>query len=172
MRSLLLAALLAVPALRARAEDTGIQRYLHHLQLGDSLKDVQRIYPPSQDWPSYREPRGRVDRYRVERAFLRKPDPRVETLWLGMKRNRLLEIQLIYDAEYSRKRNAEEVAKDWSLIYGEPQRTEDGRYYWTDGSTVLRVFNAEVPVLKDKGTVVELRTSVQLFDAGLFERID
>lgn len=169
----LLAAALFVAAPGARAdEDSSVQRYLIHLHLGESLRQVQQLYAPAQDWPSYMEPRGHVKRVRVERAYLKKPDPHVETMWFGFKRNSLVEIQLIYDRDYSRSKTAEQLAGDWALIYGEPKRTDDGRYYWADGSTVLTVFNAEVPALQGQEQAVELRTSIRLIDRGLWERVD
>lgn len=168
LRRLLLAAGLALTAATAGAEV--IQRQLIHLHLGDSLKTVQKIYKPAQNWPSYVEPRGRIDRVRVERSYLKKPDSRFETMWLGFRRGSLVEIQLIYDAAYTQKKSAEELASDWAVIYGAPQRTDDGRYVWNDGDTVLHVFSAEVPVLQDKRQVIELRTSIQLIERGLFER--
>ena len=169
----LFAAAAAVLLLSSPVRADDLQRYLVHLKLGDSLKQVQRIYPPSQDWPAYVEPRGRVTRMRADRAFLKKPDPHIETLWLGFKHGSLVEVQVIYTKEFTRDTSADALAGDWSSIYGEPRRTDDGRYYWGDGSTVLRVFYAEVPVLKDKGQQsVEFRTSIQLMDAGLFERVD
>jgi hypothetical protein len=163
-----LAALLAAAAVRAAAEE--IQRQLIHLRLGFSLKQVQQVYKPKQNWPSYVEPRGHVNRVRVERAYLEKPDPRIETMWLGFRRGSLCEIQLVYDAAYTRDKSPEELAADWSDIYGAPRRTDDGRYYWSDGSTVLHIFHAEVPVLLDKRQVTELRTSIQLIEVGLFNR--
>ena len=165
-------ALLAAGLSGARADDSGIQRYLIHLHLGESLKSVQRLYPPAKDWPSYIEPRGHVKRMRVERDYLKKPSRDVETMWFGFKRNDLVEIQLIYGVEYSRRKTAEELAGDWALIYGPPQRADDGSYYWADGSTVLTVFNAEVPILTGQSQAVELRTSVRLCDRGVWERVD
>lgn len=171
--ALLLVAALAAPALSFFGHDDGtIERYLIHLHLGESLKSVQSLYPPSQDWPAYIEPRGHVKRYRVERDYLKSPIRDVDTMWLGFKGRHLAEVQLIYAVDYSRQKTAEKMAGDWALIYGEPHRTEDGRYYWADGSTVLTVFNAEVPVLTGKTQAVELRTSVRLVDRGLWERTD
>lgn len=165
-----LVALLVLLASAASVSAEEIQRQLIHLRLGYSLKKVQSIYRPAQNWPSYVEPRGHVNRVRVERAYMREPDPKIETMWLGFKRGDLVEIQLIYDAEYTRQKSAEELAADWAVIYGAPKRTEDGRYIWNDGRTVLHIFAAEVPVLQDKRQVTELRTSIQLIERGLFER--
>ena len=59
--------LLAAPAAPQPEEIPAIQRHLGGLQLGDLLEDVQRSYPPAQEWPSQVEPRGKVTRVRVER---------------------------------------------------------------------------------------------------------
>lgn len=172
MRLLLLALLALAPASAfADDEDIAIQRKLGRLYLGDSLKDIKRLYKPSQEWPSYLEPRGRVNRIRVERPYLKTPDSKIDTMWLGMKRGNLVEIQLIYDAAATRAKSVEALAGEWAVIYGEPRLTE-GRFWWSDGKTVLRVFYAEVPVLEGGGRGIELRTSIQLMDAGLFERVD
>jgi len=101
MRALLFLALLAAPAL---AGDDGyedppaIQRYLAELQLGDSLEDVQRIYPPAQDWPSHIDPRGRVTRYRVERGYAKSFPLWTHAMLLGFKRGRLVDIHVIYNS--------------------------------------------------------------------------
>lgn len=170
---LLLVVALLCPA-RLLAEDA-IQPTLAHLRLGDSLRSIQRIYPPAKDqpkWPSYVEPRGRVERVRVERSYLKKPIANVDTMWLSFKSGRLVEIQLIYDAAYTRTNSVDALATQWLSIYGEPHRTDEGRYWWSDGSTVLRVFYAEVPLAEGKSQSVELRTSVQLFEQDVFERVD
>ena len=174
MRALLLLALLAVPAF---AGDDGyedppaIQRYLAELQLGDSLEDVQRIYAPAQDWPSFVAPRGRVTRYRVERAYAKSFPNWTETMLLGFKRGRLVDIQVIYNSKRSGEKTAEELARDLSLTYGEGERTR-GRFWWTDSRTVLRVFPVEVPTFKDGARGVEWRTSIQVLDKDLFGRTD
>ncbi|MDD5305460.1 MAG: hypothetical protein PHS14_20360, partial [Elusimicrobia bacterium] len=151
MRAFLLLGLLALPAF---AGDDGyedpppIQRYLAELQLGDSLEDVQRIYPPAQDWPSHIDPRGRVTRYRVERAYAKSFPLWTQALMLGFKRGRLVDIQVIYNAKRSGEKTAEELARDLSLTYGEGERTGD-KFWWTDSRTVMRVFPVEVPTFKD-----------------------
>ena len=63
------------------------------------------------------------------------------------------------------------MAGDLALIYGEPQRG-GGKSSWTDGKTVLLVFNAELPVLKGRTEAVELRTAIQIFEHGLSRRTD
>ena len=174
MRALLLLALLAVPTF---AGDDGyedppaIQRYLAELQLGDSLEDVQRIYAPAQDWPSFVAPRGRVTRYRVERAYAKSFPNWTETMLLGFKRGRLVDIQVIYNSKRSGEKTAEELARDLSLTYGEGERTR-GRFWWTDSRTVLRVFPVEVPTFKDGVRGVERRTSIQILEKSLYSRTD
>lgn len=174
MRALLLAALCAVPAF---AGDDGyedppaIQRYLAELQLGDSLEDVQRIYPPAQDWPSYIDPRGRVTRYRVEREYAKSFPSWTQALLLGFKRGKLVDIQVVYNKKRSGEKTAEELARDLSLTYGEGERTRD-KFWWTDSRTVLRVFPVEVPTFKDGERGVEWRTSIQVLDKGLWTRTD
>lgn len=172
---LLLAAALA-PA-PARAWEDGyddpppIQRYLAELQLGDSLEEVQRIYPPAQPWPSYIEPRGRVTRYRVERSYVKMFPAWTHAMMLGFKRGRLVDIQVIYTAKRSGELPSEELARDLSLTYGEGERSS-GKFWWTDDSTVLRVFPVQVPTFKDGVKGVEWRTSMQILDKGLYQRVD
>lgn len=174
MRALLLLALLAAPA---AAGDDGyedpppIQRYLAELQLGDSLEDVQRIYPPAQDWPSHVDPRGRVTRYRVERAYAKSFPVTAQALLLGFKRGRLVDIQVVYNAKRSGEKTSEELARDLSLTYGEGDRTGD-KFWWTDSRTVMRVFPVEVPTFKDGVRGVEWRTSIQILDKDLWKRTD
>lgn len=174
MRSLLLLALLAMPAF---AGDDGyedppaIQRYLAELQLGDSLEDVQRIYPPAQDWPSHIDPRGRVTRYRVERGYAKSFPLWTQALMLGFKRGKLVDIQVVYNAKRSGEKTAEDLARDLSLTYGEGERTGD-KFWWTDNRTVMRVFPVEVPTFKDGERGVEWRTSLQILDKDLYKRID
>lgn len=174
VRALLAAALLAVPAF---ADDDGyedpppIQRYLAELQLGDSFEDVQRIYPPAQDWPSHIEPRGRVTRYRVERAYAKSFPNWTQTLMLGFKRGRLVDIQVIYNAKRSGEKTSEELSRDLSLTYGEGERT-GARFWWADDRTVMRVFPVEVPTFKDGVRGVERRTSIQILEKSLYRRTD
>jgi len=169
------AALLAASAPSSRGQDeapsTSIQRYLADLHLGDSLEDVQRVYPPAQEWPSIQEAGGRVTRVRVERAYAKSFPAEAQTLWLGFQDGRLVEIQLIYGARFSGKKSSEMLADDMALIYGEPRRS-NGKFWWTDGRTVLRVFDAELPVSESQKNSVELRTSIQVLERGLFRRAD
>lgn len=175
MRRILAAALLVLAGTLAPAradddEDVVIPRHLNYLYLGDTLEDVQKIFVPAQEWPSYREPRHRVNRIRIERSFLKKPERDVDVMWLGMRRNRLVELQLIYDARATRRRSVDAVVREMSQRFGDPA-CEDGRCWWSDGKTVMRVFYAEVPANNEDGTRgVELRTSIQLAEAWLFEK--
>lgn len=178
MRALLLALLvLPTASLESRAGDDGyddppaIQRSLAELQLGDSLKDVQLIYPPVADWPSFVDPRGRVTRYRVERAYAKSFPNWAQTLALGFKKGRLVDIQVIYNAKRSGEKTSEELARDLSLTYGEGDRSGD-KFWWADARTVLRVFPLEVPTLKDGARSSEWRTSIQILDKDLYKRVD
>lgn len=174
MRPLLLLALLAVPALAGEdgyEDPPPIQRYLAELQLGDSLEDVQRIYPPAQDWPSHIDPRGRVTRYRVERGYAKSFPQWTQALMLGFKRGKLVDIQVIYTAKRSGEKTAEELARDLSLTYGEGERSGD-KFWWTDGRTVMRVYPVEVPTFKDGERGVEWRTCLQVLEKDLWKRTD
>ena len=162
--------LAALPA-ASQDETASIQRHLADLHLGDTLEDVQLIYPPAQEWPAQEERRVRVTRLRVEREAAKSFPADAQTLWLGLRRGRLVDIQLIYDARFSRRRPAERLAQDLALIYGEPRRSNE-KFWWTDGRTVLRVFDAELPARPGSEQSVELRTSVQLIERDLFRRSD
>lgn len=148
-------------------EDVAIQKYLVHLYLGDPLETVQSIYPPLRDWPSYVEPKGRVTRMKLQRVSARHFPANVDIMWVGLRHDRVVEIQLVYDADYSSETTVEGLANELSLIYGEAKLSGTGKFYWTDGARVLRVFNAQVPVLRDGERAVELRTSLQLMTADL-----
>jgi hypothetical protein len=171
VRLLLLSlALLALPARAEVDEDVKVQRYLADLYLGDSLELIQKLYPKAGDWPSHIEPRGNVTRVRVERRYAKKMPQSVDIMWVSLKNDRLVELQLIYSAAYSRRKSAEQLAGDFALIYGEPER-RDNKFWWTDGKTVLRVMLAEIPALDEEGQPgKELRTSLQLMNADLFQR--
>jgi hypothetical protein len=178
LRLLLLAALI-LPAVfqgAARAQDDeepqAVQRYLSRLHLGDSFRRVKKIYPPAADWPSKKESRTGVTRYRVERASAKEFPAHAQTLYLGFKSGDLVEIEVIYDEEQSRAHTVEKVAGEYALIYGEAKRTDE-RFSWSDGKTVLRVFPAEIPVAKDAAHgehAVAWRTAVQVFDHDLTSR--
>jgi hypothetical protein len=173
--SLALLCLLGAPApARAGASDesdepASIARYLVNLYLGDTMEDIQRAYPPAQEWPVSVVGKAKVKRYRVDRAYTKFPAPHVDTMWLGMRHGQLVEIQLIYTAAYSHSTPVAKLVDDLSLSYGTPS-SNGTKFWWKDGGVVLRVFNAEVPTLRDGGAVVELRTSLQLMQANLFPK--
>lgn len=174
MRAWLLAVLILpafLPAARAQEDEeyTPLQRYLVHVQLGDGLERVRRVYPPAQEWPATVELRTGVTRYRVERGNAKAFPAHVETLFLGFKKGSLVEIEVVYDEKQSRSQTVEKVAGEYALVYGEAKRTDD-RFYWSDGKTVLRVFPAEIPILKDGEHAFSWRTAVQIFDHGLAGR--
>jgi len=174
VRALLLLPLLALSAFAGEdgyEDPPPLQRYLAELQLGDSLEDVQRIYPPAQDWPKHVDPRGRVTRYRVERSYVKSFPVWTQALMLGFKRGRLVDIQVIYSAKRSGEKTAEELARDLSLTYGEGERTGD-KFWWTDSRTVMRTFPVEVPTFKDGVRGVEWRTSLQVLEKDLYKRTD
>jgi hypothetical protein len=176
VRALLLAVLI-LPALlpAARADEHGyddppaLQRYLVDVSLGDGIERVRRVYPPAQEWPATVDPRTGVTRYRVERGNAKSFPASMETLYLGFKRAKLVEIEVVYNQKQSRSHTVEKVAGEYELVYGEAKRTDD-RFYWSDGKTVLRVFPAEIPIVKDGEHAVEWRTAVQIFDHGLAGR--
>ncbi|MDE2040455.1 MAG: hypothetical protein KGO96_12470 [Elusimicrobia bacterium] len=166
------AALLACLAAGATAAGPSIQRSIDHLRLGMALTQVRWLLPPSQPWPSYIEPGGQIRRFRAESRYIKRPNPKVDTTWLGFKDGRLVDIQFIYAKAYGRLHPADNLAADWALIYGEPRRTSDGQYWWSDGRTAMGIFYAEIPILKDGRQAVELRTSLRLMDADLLRTPD
>lgn len=170
MRALLLAGLILLPAsFSARAEENEeavtIQRYLVSLQLGDNIEEVRRVYPPAAEWPAVENKSG-VKRYRVERGMAKAFPPKVETLFVGFRKGRLVEVQVVYDEKTSRARTVNKLAGEYALVYGEPRRSGD-LFWWSDGSTILRVFHADVPLAKDGDNAVAWRTAVQVFDHSL-----
>lgn len=174
MRALLLAVLILPAALRiARAgegDDTpALRRSLADVSLGDGLERVRRVYPPAQEWPAVVYSRTGVTRYRVERGGAKAFPAHAETLYLGFKRGRLVEIAIVYDRKQSRAQNVEKLAGEYALIYGEAKRSAD-RVWWSDGKTVLRVFPAEIPSVKDGARAVAWLTAVQIFERGLVGR--
>jgi hypothetical protein len=172
LAGLALLALFLTPAALASEDDepTPVRRELAHLRLGDYLDQIQKVYVPAREWPSQGEVKGRIKRMRVDRAAVKDPEPNVDTMYLGLRKERLVEIQLVYSAGYTRNKSVEELAGNLALIYGKPRHSQ-GKFWWTDEKTVLRAFYAEVPVeRKDGTTAVEFRTSLQVMEAGLFER--
>ncbi len=169
VRSWALPLLLAATPVVCQDETPVVQRTLADLHLGDTLEDVQLVYPPAQEWPAQEERRVRVTRLRVTRESAKSFPSNAQVLWLGLRRGRLADIQLIYDARFSRRKPAERLVQDLALIYGEPHRSND-KFWWTDGRTVLRVFDAELPARPGTELSVELRTSVQILERDLFRR--
>lgn len=168
----LLAAVLAFSCSAYAEEESAVRRYLADLYLGDRLETIQSIYPPraGRDWPAHVEPKGGVKRIRVDRSAARKFPADADRMWLGFKNDRLVEVQIIFNEDYSRERPAEELAAEFALDYGQPRRSQN-RFWWDDGSTVLRVMVVEYPVLgPDGGRRVELRTGLQIMESDLFNR--
>jgi hypothetical protein len=157
--------LLALP-LAAQDDTPALQRRLADLKLGMGLRAVEKVYPPARRWPAVKQNGGRVTRLRVERQFAKKFPSDLQVLWLGFEDNRLVEMQLIYSAAHSRKKSTEALAGDLALVYGEPRRA-NGKYVWGDRDTVLRVFNAEIPLGKQG---VEFRTSIQIMERELLNK--
>lgn len=163
------AALLAPPSRAEFDEDVPIQRYLVNLRLGDIMKEIKQIYPPVRDWPSYLEPGGSITRVHIERPYAKYFPRDADILRLGMRRKQLVHIQVVFDEKYTHDKHLEDLVVDLSLIYGNPRRT--GMVYaWQDGRTVLRAFNSEVP--SRDGRAIEMRTTLEIFDKGVFERVD
>ena len=174
MRSLILAALLAVPAFAGDEDDDQpppLQRSLVSLELGDRSKAVQLIYPPARPWTPYIDPRGRVTRYRIERDWAKKFPIGAEVLILGFKDGRLAHIQVIFDAKSSQQKTSEDMSRDLSLTYGEAD-SSDGSFWWIDGRTALHVFPVEVPVFKDGENIRERRSSMEILEKDLYKRVD
>lgn len=171
----LAAALLAFAAalpLHANAEDdepVPIQRYLESLRLGDYLKEIQIVYPPLREWPSFKEPGGRITRYHIERSYAKHFPWDIDALRLGIRRGRLVHIQAVYSERYAKEKPVEKIVVDFSLIYGEPTR-RGMVYSWQDSSTVLRVFNEEQP--SADGRSVELHPSIEIYERGSREQAD
>lgn len=186
MRALLLSALFLLPGGARADEDSDkvrIQPHLAGIHLGDSLHSVRKRYPPTQDWPSTRDERRGVTRYRVERAFAKSFPPHVQILYFGVHWGDVVEIEAVYDEEYTRGETYEKLTIGYESMYGAPRRSGD-RFWWSDGRTVLRVFPAELPVdangvaissaplvsdPKNPPKFVVWRTGIQIFKQSLFE---
>jgi hypothetical protein len=142
-----------------------IQQYLVSLRLGDNLDQIKMIYPPTQDWPKFREPGGRVVRINIERGYSKWFPPGVATLRLGMRRGRLVHMQVIHDRDESRRKPLEQLVLDLALVYGEPRRSGEA-YFWADGSRILAASNAEIATGREEE--VEVRTSLELMDEDYY----
>lgn len=159
-----------VPPLAAEDEERQpIQRYLESLRLGDYMKEIQLVYPPLREWPSFREPQGKMTKYHIERAYAKHFPWDIDALRLGMRWGRLVHIQVVYNERFAREKPIEKLVLDLSMIYGEPRR-KGMVYSWNDGATVLRVFNEENP--SADGRSVELKPSIEIYDKGVRERTD
>lgn len=165
-----LAALLALAlsaSLPAAAARTAIQRHLVSLKLGDTLEMIRKVYPPKGDWPTYRDSLGIVH-YTVEKGIAKRFPGDVLKMRLGLRHGRLVHLQLIYGPEASRKKPLSELVEDLSLAYGEPRRSGEA-YWWSDGGTVARASNAELPVRSagdDRN--VEMLTSLEMMEHDVF----
>jgi hypothetical protein len=168
----ILALVLLIPGRSRSQDDDGeepvkIARYLVNLSLGDTMEDIQRVYPPAGEWPMTVAGRLKVKRYRVERAATKYPAPHVETMWLGMRYGQLVEIELVYSSAHTHAKSVDALAQDLALSYGAPH-SDGSKFWWVDRRTVLRVFYSEVPSKDGEG--VELRTSLQLAEKKLFPK--
>lgn len=149
----------------ARATVT-VQRYLESLKLGDSMREIELVYPPKRKWTSYRDPRGNLHRVLLDRSLSKYFPIEADTMRLGFRGRRLAHIQVVYTKDYSRKKPLGDLVVDLSLIYGEPRRVEE-TYFWWDGDTVIAVSDAMMETPDGKAT--ELRTSLELMEFELFE---
>ena len=157
--ALTLALAFAAPASCADA----LGRYLLSLKLGDTIKEIESVYPPKKKWRKYREPGGQVDRILMEAGSAKWFPAKVEELRLGISRGVLVHLQIVYKKEYSQQKPVGELVRDYSLIYGEPRRYGEV-YFWWDAQTVLAVSNAEVKTTEG----VELRTGLELMEKSYF----
>ena len=171
--SILLAALfLAVLPASAR-RDASIQRYLASLELGDTLEIIKRVYPPIHEWSVEKLPEEEFSRVVIERGQAKGLPGQMDRLTLDLRRGRLVYMQLVYDADSSRKKPLGEAVVDLSLMYGEPHRS--GVAYWGgDSKTVIRASNEELVLgereeRKLRPKSVELRTSIELMDRKIFQ---
>lgn len=161
----LLAALPGLPA-AAQADAVPVQRYLESLKLGDRLEDVRVIYPPVRDWSKSREPSGGVERIIIQRGQAKYLPEVVESMTLGFRRNRLVQLEVIYGRDFSKKKPLERVVGDLSLQYGEPRRQGES-YFWWDSATALVAATAAQPDPSGKGEV--LRTTLSVMDRARFD---
>lgn len=150
----------------ARAEDpVRIQRHLESLKLGDRFEDIKVIYPPKQDWSKSREPSGGLERIIIQRTQAKYVPEAVESMVLGLKRGRLVRLEVVYGRDFSKKNPLESLVGDLSLQYGEPRRQGE-TYFWWDSDTVLAASLTAQPDPSGKGT--ELRSTLSLMERGYF----
>jgi hypothetical protein len=145
--------------------------------LGDAFKSVQKTYPPKKDWPSTVDRRRGVTRYKLDATLVKRFPEHVQILYLGFHgfgAGSLVEMEAVYDEAYTRKESSEQLAGEYSLLYG-PAKHNGDRFWWSDGKTVLRVFPAEIPLGRggEDGDVEPRksawRTAVQFFRQSVFE---
>ncbi|HVA67398.1 MAG TPA: hypothetical protein VNK24_10820 [Elusimicrobiota bacterium] len=152
-----------------------VQRGILNVSLGESRRRAAADYPGLKACPSQSELSGRVARFELGAKCVKNLPKGVEEMWLGfddprgLLGGRLAEIQVVYDAAFTQQKPADALAGDVSLIYGPPRRTE-GKFWWADQDTVMRVFYAEIPGGAADSGAVSLRTSFQLVDASLFRK--
>ena len=162
----LLGAALRPPFLRAD-ERVSVQRSLVSIYLGDGIKDVQTLYPPTREWPTYKE--GRLVRVHIERSYAKYFPEDAETIRIGLRARKVVHVQVVFDAEQTRKKPLSELVVDLSMSYGEPRRRRMS-YSWQDGATIMRAFEAELPSADGKAT--ELRTCLEIMDPWVYRPSD
>ncbi|MBI3548780.1 MAG: hypothetical protein HY078_07070 [Elusimicrobia bacterium] len=166
----LLAALACLPCGRRSAgafEDISvpIQRILVNITLGNKLKHVKTLCPPSREWPTIMEPGGEISRVMIERSYARNFPDHVAALQLGVRYGKLVRIKAVFDAEQTHKEPLETMVVKLSTMYGEPRR-QGYAYVWRDSRTVLRASNEELPTAD--GASVQLHASLEVMDADTY----
>jgi len=165
MRMIRAAVVLLLAFAPAAAEEASIQHYLESIILGDTVEQVEMVYPPKKKWPRSREPKTRLDRIELEKGTAKFFPAWARKMLLGLRRGRVARIQVIYDKARSRKKPLELLAVDYSLVYGEPRRIGE-TYCWWDSSRVLVASNVQIPSGRGKGK--EVRTSLELMERKYF----
>ncbi|MDE1975976.1 MAG: hypothetical protein KGL04_03875 [Elusimicrobia bacterium] len=152
-----------------------VQRSILNLSLGESPGRVARDYPGLKSCPAKSELGGRVKRFDLSAKCVKAMPAGVREIRLGFDGlqgflgGELAEIEIVYDADFTHKKPADALAGDVALVYGPPHHSQ-GKFWWADQDTVMRVFYAEVPDLSQGAGAVSLRTSFQLVDTRLFSR--
>ncbi len=164
-RFLLLVPCLLLITSSSRGSET-VQRYLESLKLGDSITEIEYVYPPKRKWSAYQDPQGNLRRVLLDRTQAKYFPIEADSMRLGFEGMRLAHIQVIYTKDYSRKMPIGELVIELSLMYGEPRRVDE-TYFWWDGNTVIAVSDAMMASPDGKST--ELRTSLELMEVDLFE---
>lgn len=156
-------------ALSAMASGLSIDTGMGGVRLGDTLSDVLRAYPPRGEWTPTREEKSGVDRYRLDNRNTMRFPRTAQLMFLGFKKDHLIEIQVVYDQRSSRRKPIDVVANDFTQLYGQPNRSAD-IYWWADSKTILRVFPFEVPSPEDGPHAVAWRVSAQIFSRKLIKK--